>query len=228
MAAGKGTRLAPYTDNLPKALYKIKGKPEIEYVLDSLLNPQHGGLFDRITFCTGSNEIVLIDHIRSYISRRHPGVSCSFSTGGPRGWNSDLMAAYELLNDTFFVVNGDTYTDFDYDGMLWYHTMINRGGRDLGITMAVRDKEPHNYYIDKNDVILSGKVPNTKDAGVYIFDKQMLPSLPLDGDSIDLSYHIAKSVVQGFMIDKFYDLGSFEGIEKFDAEVIGGINHLYN
>ena len=36
LAGGKGTRLAPLTDNLPKPLVAVCGKPMIAYVLEHL------------------------------------------------------------------------------------------------------------------------------------------------------------------------------------------------
>ena len=37
LAAGTGNRLGPLTENLPKSMVPLNGKPIIDYVLDTLL-----------------------------------------------------------------------------------------------------------------------------------------------------------------------------------------------
>jgi len=58
LAAGRGTRLKPYTDKTPKPLLVHNGKPTLDYLLESLLQ-------------AGMNDVVLVTHhlsdqIRSY------------------------------------------------------------------------------------------------------------------------------------------------------------------
>ena len=48
LAAGKGTRLRPYTDNLPKCLMPIQGKPLLEIWIDLFI--AHG--IDRVLINT--------------------------------------------------------------------------------------------------------------------------------------------------------------------------------
>jgi len=62
LAAGRGTRLQPYTDTIPKPLLIHRGKPTLDYILDSL---------DQ----AGVSQIVLVTHhlseqIEQYAQRR--------------------------------------------------------------------------------------------------------------------------------------------------------------
>ena len=52
LAAGRGTRLRPYTDSMPKPLLVHRGKPTLDYMLDSLQR-------------AGVNDIVLVTHYLS-------------------------------------------------------------------------------------------------------------------------------------------------------------------
>ena len=113
-AAGKGTRLKPLTDTMPKALVPVCGKPLLEHVLGKLSS-------------AGFNDVVINVHhfagqIQDYVGTHSaPGVRISFSdeseelleTGG------GIKKAAALLNDgePFLVHNVDILSfllDFSY------------------------------------------------------------------------------------------------------------------
>lgn len=108
LAAGRGERLRPLTDTVPKPLFNINGKPLIEYHLENLAQ-------------AGFREIVInLDHLGDQIrdqlgdgsawslnihySREPPG---ALDTGG--GIHQALSKLGEV---PFAVINGDVFTDF--------------------------------------------------------------------------------------------------------------------
>ena len=46
LAAGRGSRLGKLTDNLPKPLVEVKGKPVIGYLIDKLINIPEFKIYD--------------------------------------------------------------------------------------------------------------------------------------------------------------------------------------
>jgi MurNAc alpha-1-phosphate uridylyltransferase len=113
LAAGRGERMRPLTDRLPKPLLEAGGHRLIEYHLSALA--RHG-----IT------EIVvnlswLGERIRETLGGGDRyGVSIRYSDEGPEayGTGGGLFAALPLLGaDPFLVVNGDVWTDLSFDAL---------------------------------------------------------------------------------------------------------------
>jgi N-acetyl-alpha-D-muramate 1-phosphate uridylyltransferase len=110
LAAGRGERLKPLTDTLPKALCLVKGMPLIEH---HIINLAKAG-FDRIVI----NHAYLGGKIRQYLgSGAHWGLEIFYSPEPPGGLETGggIVNALPLLGDApFITVNADIYTDFDF------------------------------------------------------------------------------------------------------------------
>lgn len=115
-AAGHGERLRPLTDNLPKALIPVAGRPMIEY---PLLLLRHYGITEVII-----NLHYLGDKIREYLrDGRRLGLRITYSeekelldTGG------GLLKAKPYLSDsTFIVINSDVIIDLPLTDLLQSH-----------------------------------------------------------------------------------------------------------
>ncbi|MBI1993060.1 MAG: NDP-sugar synthase [Deltaproteobacteria bacterium] len=120
-AAGRGERLRPLTENLPKALISVAGRPMIEY---PLLLLRHYGITEVII-----NLHYLGDEIREYLQDgRRLGLRIAYSeekelldTGG------GLLQARAFLEDgTFIVINSDVIIDLPLTELLKSHR--GRGG----------------------------------------------------------------------------------------------------
>ncbi|HET8691392.1 MAG TPA: nucleotidyltransferase family protein [Steroidobacteraceae bacterium] len=108
LAAGRGERMRPLTEKLPKPLLEVGGHRLIEYHLASLAD-------------LGVREVVINlswhgDRIREAIGDGAArGLSIRYSEEGPEplGTAGGIHAALPLLGeDPFLVVNGDVWTDF--------------------------------------------------------------------------------------------------------------------
>jgi MurNAc alpha-1-phosphate uridylyltransferase len=108
LAAGRGERLRPLTDELPKPLVALAGKPLIEYHLESLAGAgfrevviNQGHLGDLLPAALGDGSRW---GIRIHWSDEQPA---ALETGG------GIFKALPLLGDgPFLVVNGDVWTDY--------------------------------------------------------------------------------------------------------------------
>ncbi len=107
LAAGKGTRLRPYTDTLPKPMVSVWGKPIIEHTLQKL---QKSGINKTII-----NLYYLGDRIKEHFIN-YDKIKLIFSE------ETDLLdtgggiknALHHLSGQPFFVINGDAFwTDGD-------------------------------------------------------------------------------------------------------------------
>lgn len=110
LAAGRGERLKPITDKLPKPLCKINGKTLIEHHIANLVNAgihkiviNHAHLGGMIRQLLGNGERY---NAQIQYSPEPPG---GLETAG------GIFNAQHLLGDEpFLVVNGDIYTDYNF------------------------------------------------------------------------------------------------------------------
>ncbi len=110
LAAGRGERMRPLTDSMPKPLLQVGGKPLIAYhiqalamagVKDIVINTGWLGEQIEAVLSEGSQDAVSIEY-----SREPPD---AYETGG------GILHALPLLGEQpFIVVNADIWTDYDF------------------------------------------------------------------------------------------------------------------
>ncbi len=109
LAAGRGERLRPITDTLPKPLVAVAGRPLIVYHLDALAR---AGIQDVVI-----NLSWLGERIKEALGDgRDHGVRIRYSEEGPGALETGggIFKALPLLGpEPFLVVNGDVWTDID-------------------------------------------------------------------------------------------------------------------
>ncbi|KTD21008.1 mannose-1-phosphate guanylyltransferase [Legionella lansingensis] len=110
LAAGRGERLRPITDEIPKAMCRVNNKPLIEYHVAKLASSG----FQRIVI----NHAYLGGQIRHYLGDgRKWNIEICYSPEPPGGLETGggIYNALSLLGkDPFLTVNADIFTDFDF------------------------------------------------------------------------------------------------------------------
>lgn len=113
LAAGRGERLRPLTDNTPKPLLQVGPKRLIEYHLENL---RDAGMVDIVI-----NTAWLGGQVRQHLGDGSSyGVNIVYSPEpeGALETGGGILAALPLLGDEpFIVVNGDIWTDYPFAGM---------------------------------------------------------------------------------------------------------------
>jgi len=170
MAGGKGTRLLPHTENCPKPMLKVSGKPMLEHIIERakqegfshfVLAINYLGHVIEEYFGDGNRLQVRID----YLKEQSP-----LGTAGALG----------LLNPRptlpFAVTNGDVMTDIHYGELLDFHSRHNAAA-----TMAVRVHEwQHPFGVVQTngiDIIGFEEKPVHRshiNAGVYVLEPEAL------------------------------------------------------
>jgi MurNAc alpha-1-phosphate uridylyltransferase len=109
LAAGRGERLRPITDTLPKPLVTVAGKPLIVYHLEALAR---AGIRDVVI-----NLSWLADKLRAALGDgSRYGLNITYTDEGPVALETGggiFNALQHLGPGPFLVVNGDTFTDID-------------------------------------------------------------------------------------------------------------------
>jgi glucose-1-phosphate cytidylyltransferase len=110
LCGGRGTRLKPMTDDIPKALVKLNGRPILDYILEFY----HQKGFRKVVLCVGYKG----DLIREYFKDHQHGLKIEFSDAGESASMLErIYAVKNIVQDQFFVAYGDTLIDLDMEGL---------------------------------------------------------------------------------------------------------------
>lgn len=181
MAGGKGTRLMPYTENCPKPMVLVAGKPMLQHIIERsqqegfkhfVLAVNYLGNMIEDYFGDGSRFGVKIDYFREQTSLGTVGALSLFTS-----WPET----------PFVVTNGDVITDIRYGELLDFHIR-----HDATATMAVRVHEWQHPFgvVQLNGVDIVGfeekPIARTHiNAGVYALSPAALDLLG-HGDHCDM------------------------------------------
>jgi NDP-mannose synthase len=130
LAGGKGTRLLPHTERVPKPLVEIS---EGKTILDVLITQLVAQGFTHITLAVNHLAEVIIDYVGDGAKW---GVKIDFSRESEPLHTIGPLTLIPDLPEHFLVINGDTLTDMDYGALLKEHE--ERG--DL-ITISIKNRE---------------------------------------------------------------------------------------
>lgn len=185
LAGGFGTRLSHIVSDVPKPLAPIGNIPFLEFVIKTL--KKHS--FDSFVFLTGYKSEQIENHFKYIKNAVFIKEDTALGTGGA------ILNAFDKLQDEFFVINGDTFFDIDYD-------ILENFGKDKPITLALRYTNNIERYgfvdIDDSFVIKS------------FVEKRSLPDDKIDGYINGGIYYIQKSALKQYA-DKFN--GEFISLE---------------
>jgi NDP-sugar pyrophosphorylase family protein len=170
LAGGKGVRLVPVTEVIPKPLVPLGGKPIMEFVIRQLR--RHG--FSRITLAVG----YMADLIRAYFGDGSKfGVNFDYSYESEPLGTVGPLALINGLDDTFLVMNADVLTDFNYRDLVNFHktqgaiATIGAYQRqvtiDLGVIKADGDYRVEGY-------LEKPTISHLVSMGIYVFDPAIL------------------------------------------------------
>tara|TARA_Y100000310_G_scaffold345859_1_gene471620 strand:+ start:14725 stop:15447 length:723 start_codon:yes stop_codon:yes gene_type:complete len=177
IAAGKGVRLRPITDEIPKCMAELKGKPMLEHVLVNLKK-------------AGINECHLVvgykkDVIEEHFGPEFEGMKLNyFVQEEPKGTAHAISLVENYIDENFLVTNADVIV-----GSQNYQSIIKTDEFDKanGVLLARKVKNPWRYGVLKTegqkllDIVEKpqpGEEPsNLINAGVYRFGKDFFESI---------------------------------------------------
>jgi MurNAc alpha-1-phosphate uridylyltransferase len=113
LAAGRGERMRPITDKMPKPLVPVAGRPLIGYHLESLARAGIRDIVINLSYLGSMMREALGEGARY-------GVRIAYSDEGPVALETGggIFNALRLLGpEPFLVVNGDIWTDYDFSGI---------------------------------------------------------------------------------------------------------------
>lgn len=218
IAGGLATRLGTLSQDTPKSLIDINGKPFIYYQL-KLLEKNN---IDHVVLCLGH----LGEQVEEYVRQNDFKLNIGFSYDGNEnlGTGGCIKKALSLLSDRFMVIYGDSYLDFDYAKLFDKFEKYNNPSimsiykNDNKIDKSNVRVKRYNFYYNKlaND----DRRYEYIDYGANMFTKKCFIDEAYDFDKFEL-FHLQGSLQDKKQLDfylvknRFYEIGSIDGIEEF-------------
>ncbi len=221
LAAGKGTRLRPITDYIPKPMVPLHGKPLLEWVLIHLISY---GIREYIIAVS-----YLAEQIENYFGAgARWGINIQYSYGpAPAGKAGEVWRAKDFLlnEEQFLVVPGDTICHLDYGELIQFH--LQHGGM-VSVALSTNYRlEVGLAQVDSNNRIVKFFEKTNLDrpisTGTYVLNKGISPyierfnpagkevDLPGDVFPVLLKEGIA---IHGFVRDyEWWDIGKINDFE---------------
>ncbi len=197
MAGGKGERLRPLTENTPKPLLPVGGKPIIDYNVDELEACGVERIFITVNY--------LAEQIEAHFASREgrAKVAC---VREPRrlGTMGSLALVEGLQCDNVLMMNSDLLTTLDFEELYLHHV---KSGADL--TMAA---VPYNVSVPfalmrlEKDMV-KGLVEKPTynyfaNAGVYLMKRELLSRLN-KGEYVDAPDFVSRLIDDGGMVSSY-------------------------
>lgn len=175
MAGGKGTRLKPITNVLPKPLIPIGEKTIVEHIMERFID-------------VGCNEFIFSVNYKSELieyyfnSFDHLNYSIKyFKEEKPLGTAGSLHLLNGVINETFFVSNCDIIIDQDFSEIYRYH---KNNKNEITLVAALKNyKIPYGTVETGDDglLITMQEKPDITfkiNAGLYILEPHLLKEIP--------------------------------------------------
>jgi len=219
MVGGLGTRLRPLTENTPKPMLEVGGKPILETIVKRFVDSG----FTNITMCLGYKSNVIRDYFRDGDDF---GANIDYIVEDRRmGTAGALTLLNKKLINPFFVMNGDLLTNIDFEKMLDFHIE-----NDARATMCVREYDIEVPYgvvnIVNEDITSIEEKPIHSffvNAGVYLLNTECVNLIP-KGEFYDMPSLFEELILNNektisFPLSEYWlDIGKISDYERADAE----------
>ena len=207
LAGGRGKRLKPITDYVPKPLIPIKNIPIIEWQIKYL---KKFGITE-VIICSGYKTKMIED----YLNNKKLGIKIAFSIENkPLGTGGAIKKAGKKIKDkSFIVINGDTITNIDLKKLMKKENSI--ASIQLRTKFGILQTEQNKIikFDEKKEIM-----DLWMNAGIYHLNKETIKELPNIGDIEktlfpDYAKKEKLSTVK-FRKSKWYSIDSFKDIEE--------------
>jgi len=220
LVGGEGTRLRPFTYELPKAMLPIQGKPMVLHVLEQL---KSHGIVDIVLAIGYKGE-----KIREFFADGHQyGLDIKYVTETkPLGTAGPLRLAKKYLKEPFFIVWGDILSHLDLTDFMHYHK--EHGGLATVALTTVSDPSRYGVVMLNGNKIIGfiekpekGKAPsNLINSGIAIMEPEVINKyVPKHGKAMveyDIYPKLAKEgKLFGYPFQgQWFDTGTHEAYER--------------
>ncbi len=220
MAGGRGQRLMPLTESIPKPMLNVGDKPIIEHNLDRLSLYGIDDFWITVNYLSEQIE----NHFGNGADRN---VNISYiREDKPLGTIGSVSKINNFKHDYVLITNSDILTNLDYEH---FFLEFLKQDADLGVvTIPFQINIPYAVLETVNDRVIKFEEKPTytyhSNGGIYLVKKSILDLLPEDAfyNSTDLMERLIKDGKKVFsytLLGYWLDIGSLNDYEKAQVDI---------
>ncbi|MFC2093006.1 sugar phosphate nucleotidyltransferase [Bacteroidota bacterium] len=214
MAGGRGQRLRPITDTIPKSMIRLGEKPIIEHNIDYLISFGIEKFYISVNylkeqiidyFGDGSDKEVIIE----YIEEEKP-----LGTAGS-------LSLVESFEQNVLLTNSDLFTSIDYEDL--YLAYLERNADMAIASVPYTVNIPYAILEEQDNFIKSFKEKPTNthyaNAGIYLIKKDLINEIPSNEffntiDLMQLAINKKKRIIHNQLVGYWIDIGIMEDLRR--------------
>ena len=214
MAGGKGERLRPLTEKIPKPLIKVGGKCIIDYNIDNLISYGLKHISVTVNY--------LGEQLEDHFSVERNGIKIN-TVREPKylGTIGSVKFVDTFYNDTILVMNSDLFTNIDYED---FYMHFKQHDADMSVSAV-----PYVVKIPYGVFNLEGRkikgitekptISYYANAGIYLIKRERLNLIP-ENEFFNATDFMDKLISNGFKVIRFpisgywIDIGQHDELER--------------
>ncbi len=220
MAGGRGERLRPLTDSIPKPLLKVGSKPIIEHNIDRLRDFGIDDIWISVRYLGEQIESYFLDGKSKSISIKYIYEKEALGTAGA------VAMVEDIVQETVLVMNSDLLTTINFEDFFLFFEEHNA---DMAVAcIPYQVNVPYGVLDTEDHLVIGLKEKPTythySNAGIYLMKKYVLDLIPKGilynaTDLIENLIQQKKKVVAYPLIDYWLDIGKHDDYKKAQEDI---------
>jgi dTDP-glucose pyrophosphorylase/CBS domain-containing protein len=219
MAGGKGTRLRPLTEDMPKPMLPVGNRPIMEHIIDQM---REAGI-QRVNITTHYQP----EKISNYFGDGHNfGVELNYVAEDRPLGTAGALGLMEPTAEPLLVINGDILTQVDFRAMLAFH---REHQADLTVGVRRYDFQIPYGVVESEGVFVKQlkEKPAMKflvNAGIYLLEPSAISSIPRNQhfdmtDLIEMLIAEGRPVASFPIVEYWLDIGRHADYEQAQEDI---------
>jgi len=210
LAAGLGSRMRPLTDHTPKPLLEVGGKPLIVWHIEQLKKAGFKNIVINVAYLGQQ----IIDYLGDGSKYALNIVFSDEQDEGALETAGGIVKALPLLSDTFLVVNGDVFCEYEFD------SSFDLKGKKAHLILV--KNPPHNPKGDfgcKDALVLNSSNEMYTFSGIAYYDPSFFDAVALQKSALapHLRRAIEKREISGEVFNKlWHDIGTPQRLKEIN------------
>ena len=218
MAGGRGMRLRPLTNNIPKPMLKVGNKP----ILQTIIQKFKESGYEDFVICVNYKSKIIEDYFKD---GNKFGVKIEYVREKKRmGTAGALSLIKRKIDKPFFVINGDLLININFEKMIEFHNQQNSRAT-MCVTEYNLDSPFGEVKLNREKIVSIKEKPNHKffvNAGIYILNPECVSFIPknfYDMTSLFNKLINKKQQVTSFPLGEYWlDIGRIKDYDKANLE----------